>query len=393
MSVIYVIHSNREELSKIRHILAGRDFLLMEYENGDDAMNFLNKKPPDVCLMPLGITTSDGKPFADTLHNIVSDCPVIILADKNEVNKVVQMVGDNFIYDYFLLNPVFDPIRLHIIIDKALTQSAVQLNLEDLKKRLSTLPDDLPETFEEHANSLQRGVVKCLDNFKERIKSDEFSKIVDLLDESAFEDKFADFQKEEIKATIEKSKEKSKDNLAEKLTQFTERLQHQIDNPPDVNELQELRSKLNQGFYEFGEVDVDCNNNVDRISTRVAFQSAGTILFIDDEDNSTSNLFEIIKNLGHRVLIAQSALKLVEMSRSNDIDLIICGYNLGRLNGIEVVRRIREDVGKTDLPVILLSSNTTKDIIEKAKGVGISEIISLPLRSKALEERISYHMK
>jgi CheY-like chemotaxis protein len=393
MPVIYVVHPNKEELSKIRHILAGRDFLLMEYENGDDAVNFLNKKPPDVCLMPMGITTSDDKPFVDTLHGIVSDCPVIILAGKNEVNQVVQMVGESFIYDYFLLNPVVDPVRLHIIIDKALTQSAVQLNLEDLKRRLSALPDDLPETFEEHANSLQRGVVKCLNNFKERMKSDEFSKVIELLDESAFEDKFADFQREEIKATIEKSKEKSKDSLAEKLTQFTERLQHQIDNPPDVNELQELRSKLNQGFYEFGEVNVDCDNNVDRISTRVAFKSAGTILFIDDEDNSTSNSAELIKNLGHRVLIAQSALKLVEMSRSNDIDLVICGYNLGRLNGIEVVRRIREDVGKTDLPVILLSSNTTQGIIEEAKGVGISEIISLPLRSKALEERISHHMK
>lgn len=393
MPVIYVIHPNKEELSKIRHILAGRDFLLMEYENGEDAMNFLNKKPPDVCLMPMGITTSGDKPFVDALHDSISDCPVIILAEKNDVNKVVQMVGDNFIYDYFLLNPVFDPIRLHIIIDKALTQSSVQLNLEDLKRRLSALPDDLPQTFEEHANSLQRGVIKCLDNFKERMKSDEFSKIIALLDESAFEDKFVDFQKEEIKATIEKSTEKSKDNLAEKLTQFTERLQHQIDNPPDVNELQELRSKLNKGFFEFGEVNVECDNNVDRISTRVSFKAAGTILFINDEGNSSKDLPDIIKNLGHRVLIAQSALKLVEMSRSNDIGLIICGYNLGRLDGIEAIRRIREDVGKKDIPVILLSSNTTKDIIKEAKGVGISEIISLPLRSKALEERISYHMK
>lgn len=393
MPVIYVIHPNKEELSKIRHILAGRDFLLMEYENGDDAVDFMKKKPPDVCLMPLGVTTSEEKPFIDALHGFVSDCPVVILAEKTEVNKVVQMVGENFIYDYFLLNPVVDPVRLHIIIDKALTQSSIQLNLEDLKRRLSALPDDLPQTFEEHANSLQRGVVKCLDNFKERMKSDEFSKIVDLLDESAFEDKFADFQKEEIKATIEKSKEKSKDNLAEKLTKFTERLQHQIDHPPDVNELQELRSKLNQGFYEFGELNVDFDNNVDRISTRISVQSAGTVLFIDDEDSPSSDLREIVERLGHRILIAQSALKLIEMSRSNDIDLVICGYNLGRLDGIEVIRRIREDIGKKDLPVILLSGKTTKDIIEKAKGVGISEIINLPLRPKALEARINHHMK
>ncbi len=393
MPVIYVIHSDKEELSKIRHILAGRDFLLMEYENGDDAANFLPKKPPDICLMPMGVTTSDDKPFVEVLHDSISDCPVVILANKNEVNKVVQMVGENFIYDYFLLNPVFDPIRLHIIIDKALTQSAVQLNLEDLKKRLSALPDDLPQTFEKHASSLQRGVVRCLDNFKERMKSDEFSKIVDLLDERAFEDKFAEFQREEIKATIEKGNERSKNDLAEKLVQFTERLQEQIDNPPDVNELQELRSKLNQGFFEFGEVNVDGDKNVDRISTRVSFQSAGTILFIDDEDNSSSELTEMMKNTGHRVLIAQSALKLIEMSRSKDIGLIVCGYNLGRLDGIEVIRRIREDVGKKDLPVILLSSNTTKKIIEEAKGVGISEIMNLPLRSKALKERISHHMK
>ena len=393
MPVIYVIHTNKEELSKIRNILAGRDFLLMEYENGDDARAFLNKKPPDVCLMPMGVKTDDGTPFADALHKAVMDCPIVILAEKNEINEVVQMIGENFIFDYFLLNPIIDSIRLHVIIDKALTRSAIQLNLEDLKRRLSALPKNLPQAFEEQASSLQRGILQCLDNFKERMKGNEFENIVELLDKDAFEDKFTDFQNEEIKKTIGNSGNTINDVLVDRLTRFTSQLQKQIDKPPVYEELQDLRNKLVESCHEVENLKQDLDSDIDRISTQVAVQSAGTILFLDDEDNPSDDLAEMIENFGHRVLTVQSPLKLIEMTRFEGIDLVICGYNLGKLDGIEVVRQIRDDIGKTDLPVIMLAGNPTQDVIEKSKDVGICEVVNLPLIPKILKERISHHMK
>lgn len=393
MPVIYVIHPNKEELSKVRSILSDRDFLLMEYENGTDARNFLNKKAPDVCLMPMDITTEDGIPFANALHEAVLDCPIVILAERKEISGIGKMVSENLIFDYFLLNPVVDAIRLHIIIDKALTQSAVQLNLQDLKRRLKTLPEELPEAFEEQARSLQRGIVNCLNNFKERMKGHEFKNIVTLLDEDAFDSKFAAFQKEEIHSTIEKSNGSINDVLVERLTQFTTQLEKQIDEPPDFEELQDLRNKLVAGSDETENLMQNVSGATDRISTGVSLKASGTILFIDDVDNPSDDLVQIIESFGHTLLIAQSPLKLIEMVRFNDVDLVICGYNLGRIDGIEAVRRIRDDVGKNDLPVIMLAGNPTPDILEKSKTVGICEIVTLPMMPKTFQEKICLHMK
>ncbi|MFH1513995.1 MAG: hypothetical protein ABIG42_00900, partial [bacterium] len=158
MPVIYTIHPDKDERSKIRHILSGRDFLTLEYENTKDAEIALSKKLPDICLMPVYTHPADYQAFLHTLQQTVQDCPVILLADKSQISDAVKMVGENGVFDYFLMHPIVDPIRLHIMIDKALTQSAVQLNLGDLKRRLSALPDNFPQMLDEQAEELKREI-------------------------------------------------------------------------------------------------------------------------------------------------------------------------------------------------------------------------------------------
>ena len=393
MPVIYTIHPNKDERSKIRHILTGRDFLIFEYETSREAEINLNKKRADICLMPPDIHSTENQAFLRTLNEIAADCPIILLTDKDQINEAVQMVGENGIFDYFLMHPIVDPIRLHIMIDKALTQCGIQLNLEDLKRRLADLPGNFPKLFDEQAEKLKRDISYRVSEFKNRMKGEEFQNIVHLhfLDEDAFDNKFDEFQNDEIGGAIDQNRNTMSEMVARRLTDFTLHLQEQIDDPIRYEDLSALREKLAVSSETPDDAALS-DKTSDHIADGVNYAAESTILFIDDEKNPSNHIPEIIEKFGYRVLIAQSPLKLLELAKSDHVDLVLCGYDLGKIDGIELSRRIKEGLGKASLPIILLTSHPTDEILELCKNVGISDVITLPLLPNSLKEKIAVHL-
>jgi CheY-like chemotaxis protein len=393
MPVIFAIHPEKEELSKVRHILAGRDYMLVDFSDCSEAERNLAVRPPDVCLMRTDVKTESNQLFLDVLRNRVQDCPVIILTDKQKLTDDIKLVGDKNIYDYFILQPVVDPLRLHIIIDKALSQTSLSLNLENLKKRLADLPELVPVVLEEQVGNLQKQVSQSLFQFKDRMKSDEFQNIINLLDEKAFDGKFEDFEKNEIQQIIEQSKTSVSDVIRQRLTSFTVHLKQQLDAPPNFNELQDMRKRISGEIVETENLKQDLTGTSSANMKDLSTAPRKTILLMDDEATPTNGLAEAMEKLGHKILTAHSPRKLIEMLRSQQIDMLVCGYNLTGINGIELVRRIKEGLNKAALPVILLTSNPSKEIMQLCDDVGITDIVSLPLIPKKLEEKIKIHLK
>jgi DNA-binding response OmpR family regulator/Skp family chaperone for outer membrane proteins len=391
MPVIFNIHPDRDELSKLRSILNGRDFLVREFRSGADAEKELDKLPPNAVLMPPDITSSNGRPFIEVLNQRLPDCPIIMLVGKNQVMETVKMIGQNSIYDYFLLNPVIDPIRLHVILDKALTLSMVQMNLEDLKRRLQALPDNLPAAFDEQANNLMKEIGTRLEDFSKRMKSEEFRDVVKLLDEKKFDSELERFRREEINGAIEKSRQEVKDALISRLQNFSQHISEQIDNPIAIEKLMEFRRQLvgedlREGLYDF---DGKASSKTELLTGQKK-----KILMITEIDQPPSGLTAIIENGGYSVVIAQSPKKLMEIVRNNErIDMLVCGYNLGQINGFELIRDIWSKIKKTEFPIIIITTNPSKEIERIAREIGVSDVLTLPILPAILIKRIDSYLK
>jgi CheY-like chemotaxis protein len=392
MPVLYIIHPQEDERSKIHHILSGRDFILKEFPNGDEASESLDNVLPDVCLMTLAEVNDGDHTFEEILHKSIHDCPIILLASKKEITDAVAMVGERYIFDYFLTHPVVDPIRLHVIIDKALTQSAVELNMAKLKVRLSEMPSNLPEVLESHTNRLEKDLINKISTFKERMQSSEFEDILKLLDVQAFDDKFNSFKEFEIRKSIEESKNAMSEALVSRLTQFSLHIQQQIDDPPRFEELMDLRKNLYGIAPETENLKQNHDGLAVGIATKIQSQIRKTALFLDDEKLQTTGMTEMLESLDLKVIAATSPKKFLELARSREFDLVICGHNLGNMTGIELIRRMKEDTGRYDTPALMLTDDPSQKVQEESSDAGIGELIKMPVLPKTLEAKIKRYL-
>jgi CheY-like chemotaxis protein len=392
MPVLYVIHPEEDERSKIHHILGGRDYILKEFSNGAEASESLEGIFPDVCLMTLAEVNDGDPPFEETLHKAVNDCPIILLASRMEITDAVALVGEHFIFDYFLTHPVVDPMRLHMMIYKALTQSAIELNMAQLKAHVSEMPSNLPEMIESHTSRLERGLINKISTFKERMKSSEFEDIVNLLDVKAFDDKFNTFNEYEIRKTIEESRDAMSEALVTRLNQFSMHVQQQIDDPPKFEELMDLRKKLYGTTPRIENLKQDLGDLTVGIASGIANQAKKTALFLDDEVLQTDGMTKLLESMGLIVVAATSPKKFLELAKSREFDLVICGHHLGNTTGIELIRRMKEDTGRYDTPAIMLTDDPSKKVQDEASDAGIGELIKMPVLPKILEAKIKRYL-
>jgi len=88
--------------------------------------------------------------------------------------------------------------------------------------------------------------------------------------------------------------------------------------------------------------------------TATPAENAGArILIVDDNELGLLARRQVLSELGHHVEVVSSAEQAIERFAARSFDLVITDYRMPGMNGIEVIRRLREHRG--DVPVILIS--------------------------------------
>ena len=94
-----------------------------------------------------------------------------------------------------------------------------------------------------------------------------------------------------------------------------------------------------------------------------------TILLIED-DLFLAELYErVLSSAGYIVKIAKNGYEGIKLAESIP-DLILLDIMLPKMNGVEVLRKIKSDSTTREIPVILLSNLAQEDIIEEALNLG-----------------------
>lgn len=116
------------------------------------------------------------------------------------------------------------------------------------------------------------------------------------------------------------------------------------------------------------------------------------ILVVDDEKNNRLLLTALLKTLGHESEEAQDGPEA--LSKLNpEIDLILLDIMMPVMDGFEVVRRIREDDSYGDLPIIMVTSLTSKEDRLHAVKAGANDFISKPVDKVELRVRMDSLLK
>ncbi len=101
------------------------------------------------------------------------------------------------------------------------------------------------------------------------------------------------------------------------------------------------------------------------------------ILVIDDERSIRNSMKDILSFEGHDVILAENGLEGVMAAKTEKPELIFCDIKMPKMEGIEVLERIKEFA--RDIPVIMISGHGTIETAIEAIRKGAYDFIEKPL--------------
>jgi two-component system OmpR family response regulator len=109
------------------------------------------------------------------------------------------------------------------------------------------------------------------------------------------------------------------------------------------------------------------------------------ILIVDDEEKIRELINKYLVNEGFEVVEAADGLKALELTDSENPDLIVLDWLLPGISGLEVCRQVRL---KSTIPIIMLTAKTEE--IDKLLGLelGADDYITKPFSLRELTARI-----
>jgi len=94
------------------------------------------------------------------------------------------------------------------------------------------------------------------------------------------------------------------------------------------------------------------------------------ILVIEDEATLQKALNEILSREGYEVVSSLDGLRGLELAQKENPDLILLDIILPKMDGFEVLKRIKEDDKISQTPVIILTNLSDINDIQKALDLG-----------------------
>ena len=101
------------------------------------------------------------------------------------------------------------------------------------------------------------------------------------------------------------------------------------------------------------------------------------ILVIDDERSIRNTMKDILQYEGHEVVLAENGMEGLVSVKSEKPDIVFCDIKMPKMEGIEVLERIKEF--SADTPVIMISGHGTIDTAIEAIRKGAYDFIEKPL--------------
>jgi CheY-like chemotaxis protein len=118
------------------------------------------------------------------------------------------------------------------------------------------------------------------------------------------------------------------------------------------------------------------------------------VLIVDDQSESGYLLARIIRYLGHQGVHVPSGEEALNYVHDNPPDAVLLDYMMPGMDGLEVLKKLREDPRTEKMPVIMFSANNDPKIVETAMQQGASDYwVKASLAINEMESRLSRFLR
>ena len=109
------------------------------------------------------------------------------------------------------------------------------------------------------------------------------------------------------------------------------------------------------------------------------------VLVVEDFEDNRFMMRRLLEMSGYRVVEAVNGEQAVEIAANERPDLILMDLSLPKLDGLAATRRIREQDGAADIPIVAASAHDTTDFHADALAAGCNEYVTKPIDFDQLE--------
>jgi two-component system chemotaxis response regulator CheY len=114
------------------------------------------------------------------------------------------------------------------------------------------------------------------------------------------------------------------------------------------------------------------------------------VIVVDDSLVMRKIIAGVVKELGHEPLHAANGQHLLDIleERAEEIGLILLDWNMPGLDGMEILKRMRERSGYNTIPVFMVSTESEDAKMEEAINTGAKDYLAKPFTTKELAAKI-----
>ncbi len=118
--------------------------------------------------------------------------------------------------------------------------------------------------------------------------------------------------------------------------------------------------------------------------------SSSMILVVDDSATIRHQVRACLQAAGLSVIEAENGAIGLQKAKDHPIDMAIVDVNMPVMNGLEMLANLRAVPGKRSLPVFVLTTESSKELVSKGKKHGATAWIVKPFKPDVLAKGVAH---
>ena len=113
------------------------------------------------------------------------------------------------------------------------------------------------------------------------------------------------------------------------------------------------------------------------------------IMVVDDMSTSRGLIIQALEELGiKKIDFCKDGASALRQLAANPVHLVISDYNMPGLDGLGLLKGIRENKTTQRMGFILVSGTANRDIVEKGQALGMNNFLKKPFTTDSMRRAI-----
>ncbi len=371
---VLVVSDAAEEVQNVRDLLQRDCASLLAADNDEEGIRLFQEKKPAVLVLAFQELERSERFYLMLYRKCAAmqemTHQTLLLCKNNESEAAFSLCCNGTFDDYIVNRPLHDPYRLRLALHQALANQAGKSGTSTLNRQLAHIGSDLRHLDAFVSKALAGGQAQqaeALRSFREFA-----GRLSQELDQ--FESHMGKAAHGEGAKAIEDA------GLRQQFTQMrrdrVEPATRQVEDK--LQDAQKWVSKFDEGY----------RSQVDQVSSHKFPAAQPEVMLIDDDEMYREMLGVMLEEVDFRVSLADCGEAALAEMRKRPPGVVLLEYDMPGIGGIGTLREMKRDPELRNIPVVILSSNSSREVMLAASRGGASGLIIKPSNRPTIVAKI-----